>query len=235
MDEFSQSDKEFSHQRHVSVTSALKARKNFVSNIWVMDSPKNNKRFIVEGDVAFMHLILLEGDTSVLRYDADPLPVTAVVDGESRRTKLDAIVYFEEGRMEWWEFKRSPDAGPGRRGRARPQLSAQAQAAAAAGVPYRVLTEHELQNKQVLFENWLLLCAAITRARHHSTFREAKILDVRLATHGALTLAALLQDGECDPALMLALIAKLLQQGLLQTDLETRLFGMDSMLKRKAA
>lgn len=84
MDECSHSHKEFSQQRHVSVTSALKARKSFVSNILVMDSPKNNKRFIVEGDVAFMHLILLEGDTSVRRYDADPLPVIAVVDGESR-------------------------------------------------------------------------------------------------------------------------------------------------------
>jgi len=179
----SQSDDKFAHSRHVSVTPAIRNRKSHLSNIWVFDSPKNNCRFIVEGDVAFMHFVLMEGDLSISRYDPDPVPVTATIDGETRQTKLDATVYFVDGHQEWWEFKRSVDSGSDRTGRARQQLNAQAQAASHAGIIYKIKTGLDLQGNEIYFDNWLMLCAAITRARNQSMYFEARTLESRLSDH----------------------------------------------------
>lgn len=223
----------FAHERHVSVTPAIKNRKSHLSNIWLFDSPKIDRRFVIEGDVAFMHFVLMEGDQEIARYDPSPVPVSTIIDGEVRQTKLDAAVYFTDGRTEWWEFKRANDAGANRSGRARPQLSAQAQCASLEGVKYRLLTDLDLRDKQILFDNWLLLCAAITRAKRQPVFHEARILEARLDTYHVITLGALLEDPQVDAGLMLAVIAEALQQGRICTDLAQTLFSKKSVLERR--
>ncbi|MGF6647432.1 hypothetical protein [Paraburkholderia sp. GAS82] len=221
-------------RRHrISVTPTIRKRKRHQSNIWVFDSPKINKRFTVLGDVAFMHLVLLEGDTSVLGYDPTPAPILSVANGEPYQTTLDAIVHFESGRDEWWEFKRARDAGPSRKGRAREQLNAQATAASTVGVIYRVLTERDLVGKDILFDNWLHLCAAITRARGCATYREAEVLRERLVLRDQCTLGELMSDSAIDPALMLAVVARLLQAGELNANLEMEYFRRASLLSRR--
>lgn len=222
----------FPHLRHVPVSPAIRNRKKYLSNIWIFESPKNNIRIVVEGDVAFMHLVLLEGDIHIARYNANPDPVSAIVDGEVRQTKLDAVVYLHSGHCEWWEFKRATDATAHRVGRAKPQLTAQAQAASIAGVPYRIKTDADLAGKAVRFDNWLLLCAAMTRVRGMSTHHELKVIDQKLNTHEQILFGSLLSDQTIDAALMLGAVAKMLQIGLLVCDLDNELFGPSSYLQR---
>jgi hypothetical protein len=176
----------------------------------------------------------MEGDLTISRYDPDPVPVMASIDGEIRQTKLDAIVYFVDGHTEWWEFKRSEDAGPDRTGRARPQLSAQAQAANHVGVPYRVKTEIDLRGNEIQFDNWLLLCAAMTRSRNQPMHHEARILESRLNMHEAVAIGALLEEPEADPGLMLAIIAKSLQRGFIHTELIKDLITRNSIVSRSS-
>ena len=218
--------------RRVHVSQALKARGNHRSNIWFFDSPKNNSRFEIAGDVAFMHFVLLEGDLSVERYDPQPDPVNTVIDGETRQTKLDAHIYYNDGHIEWWEFKRRTDVGAQRTGRSRPQLSAQAQAAAAAGVPYRVRTDVDLKGHEILFDNWLTLCAAITRCRSQSLHRETDVIAQRFISHREVRFDTLLTVPGIDPACMLAATALALQGGAIEADLDKSLFGLNSILKR---
>ena len=142
-------------------------------------------------------------------------------------------MHFASGQDEWWEFKRAQDAGPSRQGRARKQLDAQATAASAAGVIYRILTERDLVGKGILFDNWLHLCAAITRARGCATYREAEVLRERLALRDNCTLGELMSDNAIDPALMLAVVARLLQAGELSANLETEYFRRASLLSRR--
>jgi hypothetical protein len=224
-------DTEFAHQRHVSVKQAIANRKRHLSNIWVFDSPKNNRRFVILGDVAFMHTVLMEGNRAIAGYDVNPPPVSTVIDGETRQTTLDAVVQLVSGGTEWHEFKRFSDTGPSRSGRAKPQLSAQAQCASLSGVKYRVLTEVDLQHKQILFDNWLLLCAAITRARGQTIFRETQVLRERIASHRSITLGGLMNDPAVDPGLMLAVVATALQQGRIHTDLDNILLSSKSVLE----
>jgi|GEM_PF-785625 len=219
---------------HIRVLPAIKERGRHKSNLWIFDSPKNNHRFIIKGDVAFMHFVLLEGNVAVQSYIPEPPPVYASIDGEVRQTMLDAEVHMANGVIEWWEFKRSIDTGPSRMGRSKPQLSAQAQAASAAGVKYRVLTEEDLRGKEILFDNWLMLCAAITRCKYHPMEQVADDLLRRLRLQRTVRYGTLLDDENLDPAYLLATVATALQQGLIEADLEKSLFGLDSILTRRS-
>ncbi|WNC95031.1 hypothetical protein RI103_34720 [Paraburkholderia sp. FT54] len=217
-------------RRRISVTRAMQARARHQSNLWVFDSPKIGRRFTVAGDVAFMHIVLLEGDVDVVEYEPEPKPVMSMSGGEPYETTLDAIVSFRGGREEWWEFKRKSDAKASRTGRSRNQLDAQAEAAASAGRSYRTLTEEDLEGKEILFNNWLSLCAAITRCRGRPRFREAEILCRRMSTGHSFRLDELMQRNDVDPAIMLASIAELLQKDELRTDLADSSFCRSSIL-----
>lgn len=46
--------------------SAIRSSSRKLSNIWIYNSPKNDLRLTVKGDVPFMHLILLEGDSTIV-------------------------------------------------------------------------------------------------------------------------------------------------------------------------
>src|SRR3569832_1942218 len=145
---------------HIRVLPAIKERGRHKSNLWIFDSPKNNHRFIIKGDVAFMHFVLLEGNVAVQSYIPEPPPVYASIDGEVRQTMLDAEVHMANGVIEWWEFKRSIDTEPSRKKRSKPQLSAQAQAASAAKKKNHKQTKKKKQNKKKKNDNKQMLCAA---------------------------------------------------------------------------
>lgn len=215
---------------HIRVLPAIKERGRHKSNIWIFDSPKNNRRFIIKGDVAFIYSVLLEGDITVQSYVPEPPPVLASIDGEVRQTQLDAEIHLTNGAIEWWEFKRLRDTGPGRTGRSKPQLSAQAQAASVAGVKYRVQSEEGLRGKEILFDNWLMLCAAITRCKYQTMPREEEAFLRQMNLHGAVRFGTLLNEGGLDPAYVTATVATLLQRGVIEADLEKSFFGLETVL-----
>ena len=203
------------------VFSSIKARGSHPSNLWFFDSPKNGKRFTFTSDVAFMHFVLLEGDFAVSGYLPEPPPVRTLIDGEIRETRLDAHIYLVDGHVDWFEFKREQDSGPSRKGRSRPQLSAQAQAAAEAGARYVVRTDKDLIGKDVLFDNWLTICANINRCKKFSIYLEAEAIAKIASSKSAFTFGELHRFPNIDTALMNAAIGTALQRGVISCDLNT--------------
>ena len=49
--------------------SAIRKRSTKVSNLWIFESPKNDRRLTISGDVPFMHVVLLESDVEVIGYE----------------------------------------------------------------------------------------------------------------------------------------------------------------------
>jgi hypothetical protein len=215
--------------RHVPTFGAVKRHRQSATNIWFFDSPKNGQRHTIHGDMAFMHCVLLEGTLSVQRYEPHPSPVT-VLDG-TVEVEVTAATYAHcvDGHSDWWDLahvSRRTGAGD-----ASTRLGALA--AAQRGMPYRCRTAPELRKQAVLFDNWLNLCAAISRCRTMLLHREMEKVLAATAQEPTTTVGALLADAD-DPACMLAAIALSLQRGLAMTDLERRLFGSASILSRSA-
>ncbi|PIL42047.1 hypothetical protein CR105_26345 [Massilia eurypsychrophila] len=216
--------------RQVAVFPVLKRQRQHQSNIWFFDSPKNNERLTIATDLAFMHLVLLEGDTSVLKYV--PVSSAEVAHFESRehQPKVGAQVYRSDGTTEWWNFKRLQLAS-GRPKRDQvigdPDIES---AARASGASYHVKTDQDLADKEILFDNWLTLCAAITRCRTVFLGREADIFAQRMALQRAVTLENLLTIPGIDVACMLAVVARALQREAIRANLKAQIFGRATLL-----
>lgn len=216
-------------QANPTPLSAIRTRAQKVSNLWIFDSPKNDRRLTVAGDVPFMHLVLLEGDTTVAGYDLvdDPFRISPGVTTNSGYVR----VRCRDGTQYWLLV--------GRRGReAAGKTNAPTmpedlhERAAEAGVQVHRRSEVELIGKEVLVDNWLILCAIMTRSRAYPSYREMECLLAALARHDTLRVSEVLAIAGIDPAIMLAVIAKALQMGSIETELGRRLFGMHSQLKR---
>ncbi|MCD2516731.1 hypothetical protein LQ564_10470 [Massilia sp. G4R7] len=207
--------------------SAIRKRGQKVSNLWIFESPKNERRLTVSGDVPFMHLVLLEGDTAVAGYDLvdDPFSISSSGDNGYVRVRL------RDGGRYWLLIGRGTRTKPGRAEKAVIPEELEEQAAAAGVQVYR-RTEVELIGQEILFDNWLTLCAIMTRARSCPSYLETQLLLAALDRHDSLRVCDVLGLGKADPAVVLAVVAKALQNGIVQTDLSRRLFGMHSQLKR---
>lgn len=215
---------------HPSPRTAIRRRASKVANLWIFDSPKNSCRLTVVGDVPFMHLVLLEGRPQVLRYQliGDPFNVM----GATRDSLLPGYVRVENADSPemWLHIKRSAI----REGRAlagKQAGEAVRAAALAAGATYAEYTEIDLQGRETEFENWLILCACITRAKGHPDYIERATFAEAFVTNRTVSVRTLLAASEVDPAIMLAVIAKSLQQGLAITELQRSVFGLDSLIQ----
>lgn len=208
--------------------SAIRKRAQKVSNLWIFDSPKNACRLTVSGDVGFMHLMLLEGTTALRGYDLvdDPFKVSSTTNEGYVRLR------YHDGREEWLIIGRQSKRRAGQPRQETGHDSGVLAKAAAAGVELHWRSELELAGKEVLLDNWLTLCAIMTRARPYPSYMEQEIFLGQLKRHGALRVGDVLASPDVDNAIMLAVIARSLQNGMVETDLGRRLFGLHSLLNR---
>lgn len=211
-----------------SALAALRKRGSRVANLWIFDSPKTGVRLKIAGDVPFMHVVLLEGDIDVAtyRFVGDPFNL----EGTTTDAALPGhvLIKYGDGRSEWGLFARS--SGTRKATTVAPKADVLVKAAAAAGATFRVRTELGLRGQEVRFDNWLTLCAIINRARGHSCHREASILSQYLRGGATCNVGELISVAGVDPALMLAVVAKALQNGRISTNLSNRLFDCKSAL-----
>jgi len=211
------------YHRQVPSFKNVKGRRNPKENIWFFDSPKNDQRFTIATDLLFINVILLEGDVDVSRY-----VFAASSDEPTIR------VYRQDGEAQWWDVKHSKRVREYSKGSvAAAQVETLKLSAAAAGATYVLKTERDIRGKEILFDNWLNLCSAITRCRTMSTEVEAVALKEAFIGQPSLPLSELLRLPDTDPAHMLALVALSLQGGQLRTDLDGQLFGPRSILTRR--
>lgn len=205
------------HGRHISGFTEVKNKERAKSNLWFFDSPKNQARLLIKTDLAFSHLLLAEGDINIVNYSL----VSDPNDGKPIRTGTSAIVQFVDERRELWQFRWSKDVNI-----KDPSMNH-------LGLPGKILTEQNFKGREVEFDNWLLLCAAITRIRHLPSNHEQRVLLERLDQHRAITFGSLLKEDGVDPAIMTGLVARALQKGILYTELRNDVFGLHSLLKRE--
>lgn len=214
-------------QEIVTPMSAIRKRAAKVSNLWIFDSPKNNRRQTVAGDVPFLHLILLEGDTSVAGYDLVDDPFSVMGHSDSGYVRVRG----HDGGQYWLVVKRQ---GKKRNSKQREATlpCALVEKATLAGVKLHARSELELAGKDVLLDNWMTLCAIMTRARSCASYQETEQFLGVLARHDSIYVKDVLGLRGVDPAIMLAVVAKALQDGMVRADLSRQLFGPHIQLDR---
>lgn len=186
-----------------------------VANIWHFQSPKNKKRFIFVGDMAFMYAVIIEGDANVEAYQINGIQVDICVEGTVQSLTPAIQVQLTNGTTEWIDFQSV---------RGRGKVSAkighifQVLRPSSSGI-YRIVTDKQLLGSYVLFENWLNLCGMINRCSHLYPTHEDEVLLSTVQQKERIQLSVLLNSEGVDPARMLASVARALQAGIITADL----------------
>jgi hypothetical protein len=214
-------------QSTVAPLTAIRKRAQKVSNLWIFDSPKNNRRLTISGDVAFLHLVLLEGDSTVEGYDFidDPFRITSNSQHGYVRVRL------ADGTQEWLTLgrQRARDSVNSDSACRESELQALARNA---GVVLTHRTELDLAGKDLLIDNWLMLCAIMTRARSYPSHIETERFLSCFARHNTPSVSTMLAVPGTDRGIMLAVVAKALQSGRYGGELDRRLFGPHTCIER---
>lgn len=154
--------------------------RNKFANVWFFESPKNQQRYTIIGDVPFMHTVLLEGDVDVTGYRLvdDPFSINTPP-GTSRRDGYLEVSRRDGTRARYTFSLNAYNA----------HLRVIESEQIPAGVELcglTLLTSKELKSKEILFDNWLLLCGAINRARHATNAAELRLLYETMRTQSTL-------------------------------------------------
>jgi len=202
-----------------AVGTGGRSRRNFAANLWIFHSNKNRRYLHIEGDLPFMHCVLLEGRADIASYQ----PPRAGVPSESApRPRSYTVASDYTGNQTWFGYYHGASVGT-------EPLKARVETlcadAAMNGARGEMLTERQLEGHRILFDNWLVLSRAMTAAGSYVRDAEAEALTTLLNTGAPFELDQALRLPQCDPAIMLAVVARQLQLGNAQADLTTALLA----------
>lgn len=204
------------HEAHAVVMPRTIAARHYVDlpgrglrNLYVFESPKNDKRLAVFGQVCFWHLMLAEGNPEICRY-------LLCADLAADVSASDAVdVHYMDETVERWYFSR----------RGLPKEDQ-------CHYPIIVKTEAQIRAAGLLPQNWRFLCAARTRAYGKYAGKELLVLRGLFENRHTVALSEVLAQPGIDVAIMLAAVAHQLAVGALRTELKKQLFSRRSLISR---
>lgn len=198
-------------------------------NTWGFFSNKNRQLLTLLGDVTFIQAVLLEGDPQVRDY-VIAQPLRAEVEGY--HFGRDLVIKFRDGSMRWYFCGRYENLVSAPNEDIKNRIQHTRQLAAEMGAEFYTRTERDFANRMTEFRNWLKLCSAMTRSRDFSAEHETAQIFLTLDTRDSVSVRSLMDMPDCDPALMLAAIARLIANGYAESDLAERTLDGNTQICR---
>ena len=187
-------------------------------DLWFFHSPKNNCRFVFCGELVFWLAILLESDKDILSYE----PCEPGIDDESAFPESPHIRAQSVHGVSLEYLTRRVRGGYSKSKAANAQIKKD----------LIVITDDWLDQRRVLLDNWVFLCAAKTRVRKTPWFHEAETLHNVLSQTRGSTLGHLLALPMIDVAQMLGAIADALQRGTAECDTVHHRLTLSSQIRK---
>lgn len=198
------------------------------SNLWLVYSSRTDRRWLVRGDLQYLHFLSIEFSRDVRTFDLAPTPHVMERSRVGEVAKFDAVVVLLEGRKEYCQIEMLRS---GALARERDMLLQSA--AVELGGTYRRITIEELEPCRVRIQNSLRMLRFIAAARH-LTLTEARNAVIACLTSqagGTSLLELSRQIPQVPPALVLTAVFKLVQQRRLDLELDRQYVTMMSVVK----
>jgi hypothetical protein len=197
-----------------NVASPLRTERDPEVNFWFFHSNKLNHLLRIESDVLFFCVVILELRPDVVAYDS-----IAEDSPEAVRAKgADLIVRFANGKTEYWWCRREPEKGHKRR----------------TEKDFRFIHGGDVELGRIRFDNSLLLSGAITAACDYDCNPTCHAVLQMFDGNSSLTLGEILSTAGVDAGLLHAVLAQLLAEGTLTTDLDSRVLSEQSVVCKVA-
>jgi hypothetical protein len=202
-----------------SLTKLLREDRDSKANYWFFHSNKLDKLLLLESDVVFACAVMFELQPEVVSYGSVS---TGTDESQDDDTKFDFVVKFRDGHVEYCCCRRNaPRSGW--------KLSAPAGAAA------RRVTGEDIEKSLYLFDNALMLSGAMTATRNYDRSLAYQAVLQMFSDNPVVTVRAILDVPDFDPALLQGALAQLLADGTLVTDLSAGILTPLSEVRRPEA
>ncbi|EOH6072765.1 hypothetical protein ACMAVI_001860 [Burkholderia cenocepacia] len=200
-----------------SVAQPLRNGRHPTANYWYFHSNKLDVLLLIESDVLFATVVILEFRSDVLSYAAAPEPT----DCDGPESAADLKVCFVDGHTElWWCRRDLPHSNW------RPTVPD--------NVIARVITAQDIEDSRYQFDNALMLSGAMTAARSYDCSAACYALLNKFEVQPNLTVAEAWSIPGFDPAILQAALGQILADGTLVADLETQLLSPGSIIRKGA-
>lgn len=210
--------------------AALKKRGKGVGSITYFHSAKNDRDIVLSSDLEFAHALFLEADETVRSYDVDPDRVSAYVKGRGYvGSRPDTLITRHTGRLCMVEVKYEQDKTIER---VLIQADVQARAAAQLDADWAWFTDKDARHYERLINDWLHISPVLHQTRWDvaAIWEQLSHEVVDQVCCGPLTLAALRDRHKDSWSLVFSTAWRLVQRGLLASDLLNRPLGPGTTL-----
>lgn len=213
------------------LADAYSARGHHTSSLWYVYSPRTDRDWVLSSSLEWSHFLLAESDPHIALIDYSPTTEVVRVGDDDHATKLDAVVTYKDGLIEWREIKHSDASEIDLR--AKHQWEAQAEAALQKGVRYKRYTEEEIYSCPQKIANWSRVIAWLAAVRGRSLHLERIQVVTLLDAAGSASIGEIQKLGtSSETASLVAATLKGIQDGLFVSDLDKKPLSRNTLIKR---
>ena len=211
-------------------------RGRFGNNLWEAYSARIGRMVTCYSDLEYDHWVWVESDPRVQRHCEQPRRIRVATPDGPVESIFDGWIQWQDGAEEYREVKYArevADAQEHPESRVGRQLRAQAQWCAQHDIPYRVITDQDLQPHRLLLANWKRLLPYLVPAmqRDITAVQEAVWSCVRSPIPWGGVIDALTPRFGADP--IRAALSRLLHHGHLQAPLDRMPVGPSLIVERR--
>ncbi|WP_136420342.1 hypothetical protein [Herbaspirillum sp. ST 5-3] len=209
--------------------SAIQRRGRRKYDVWTGYAPKGGFYFSLQGTPNYYHLLWMEGDPNVVSYTIPSKKEIGRGSDGPQGTIPDAICTLRSNEVEWREVKTDSDAAQLRKNSS-DQILAQIDLAEKYQAKWRLVTTADLNKHSVLIQNWRQGLAYIWSALDFdlAPFEyNVRFVVMDMPRTVSQVLASYIPNHE---PLLLAAIFRLVQKGVLDADLSSKVFGLETVL-----
>lgn len=172
------------------LAAAYNLRGHQSGNLYFVYSPRTNRDWVLCGDLAWAHFLLVEGDPNVLVADYAPQVHVIETDSSENRTEIHAQVTLFDGHVEYRVFAYARAAS-----KRSTEWERAVRLAALQGYQYVRYTEEEIFAKPHRLANWKRAIAWISAARGHLLLSMQNEISSMLAAQQVASLQQIISMG----------------------------------------
>ena len=219
-------------ERRTTIVEAMAARGHAYSNLWLAQSVRANRDWILPSDPEFVHFLCLEFDPEVRTLDLAPPEVVVRVGHDDRKTRFDAIVEFVDGRRECREVKFTESVDPADV-RSALQHEAQLRACERFNGTYVRVYGDVLAKQRYRWLNSARMLRCIHASEGYATQRHRSDCGTRLihSPNGVRLQELVTLFPPDESALVMAAVFRLLSERLLSIDIDTEWVTLASLVR----
>ncbi|WP_457306992.1 hypothetical protein [Polaromonas sp. P5_E6] len=199
-------------------------------NIWTVYSTKNQKDFVLIGDMEYLNFHWMEGDPKILSFSVDSDLYIADEDDSSKANYPAAIAVYQDGEIQWREVKEDEEQEG--------SMPAQNQRA----IQERITQDFQYQylrvTPELIKKHWQFICnwrratAFCAAVRHLNIQQYEDEVCALVSARKAIALSAIVAEYTAEEhSRVVAALLKLTQQGRVLSDLDKLSLGPRTMLE----